>query len=103
MDLCKQLQNDRYDEERHIAAEISYKLGKYYEERDGNMNDAIGCYNDTLQRASEHKLAMVSIARVQQNLGNNEQCQQFCQMILKIEPSNEEATYMMANLMLMKE
>jgi len=46
---------------------------------------------------------MVAIARINQNQGNDEQCSQFCNKILKIQPGNEEATYMKANLMLMKE
>mmetsp|Transcript_13183 Transcript_13183/g.20525 ORF Transcript_13183/g.20525 Transcript_13183/m.20525 type:complete len:285 (+) Transcript_13183:2332-3186(+) len=103
LELCRQLQNDRLDEERKTAADILFKLGRYYEERDGNLNDAIACYNDTLQRCNDHKDAMVAIARVHQNQGNNELCLQFCQKILKLQPSNEEATYMTANLMLMKE
>lgn len=46
---------------------------------------------------------MVAIARINQNRGEDEQCSQFCNKILKIQPGNEEATYMKANLMLMKE
>ena len=101
--MCRQLSSDRIDEEREKAAEISYKLGKYYEERDGNQNDAIACYNDCLKRSSQHAEAMLAIARINQNQGNNEMCQQLCTKILKIDPSNEEATYMQANLMLMKD
>lgn len=72
--MCRQLSSDRIDEEREKAAEISYKLGKYYEERDGNQNDAIACYNDCLKRSSQHAEAMLAIARINQNQGNNEMC-----------------------------
>lgn len=48
--MCRQISSDRLDSEREKAAEISFKLGKYYEERDGNLNDAIACFNDCLQR-----------------------------------------------------
>lgn len=44
------MSNDRLDEEREKAAEISFKLGKYYEEREVNMNDSIACFNDCLKR-----------------------------------------------------
>lgn len=91
------------DEEKLLAAEISFKLGKYYEERDGNLNEAFVCYNETLTRNNEHKESMVAIARIHQNQGNNEQCEQFCKKILKVEAANEDATYMLANLKLMKE
>ena len=35
--MCRELSNDRLDQERELAAEISFKLGKYLEERDGNI------------------------------------------------------------------
>ena len=86
-----------------MAAEISYKLGKYYEERDGNLNEAFVCFNETLTRNNQHIDSMIAIARIHQNQGNNEQCEQFCKKILKLDPSNEDATYMVANLKLMKD
>ncbi len=45
---------------------------------------------------------MLSIAKIHQNQGNNELCLNFSKKVLKIEASNEEATYILANLMLMK-
>ena len=104
LDMTRDLASDRRDDERAIAAEIAFKLGKYYEERDGNLDDAISCFNDTLKRSNNvHKDAMVAIARINQSKGNNDACFQMCQKVIKIEPSNEEATYMLANLMLMKQ
>jgi cytochrome c-type biogenesis protein CcmH/NrfG len=43
------------------------------------------------------------MARLYQNYGNNkDQCSAFCNRLLKIDPSNEQATFMFANLMLME-
>ena len=50
IDMCRELSSDRLDKERILAAEISYKVGKYFEERDGNVQDAIAGYTDCLQR-----------------------------------------------------
>lgn len=36
-------------------------------------------------------------------MGNNDKCMSYCKKLLKIDPSNEQATFMQANLMLMKE
>ena len=36
-------------------------------------------------------------------MGNNDQCTAYCHRLLKIDPSNDNASYMLANLMLMKE
>jgi cytochrome c-type biogenesis protein CcmH/NrfG len=42
------------------------------------------------------------MARLYQNYGESkEQCSNFCNRLLKIDPSNEQATFMYANLMLM--
>ena len=46
---------------------------------------------------------MYALARLFQNSGNNDQCTQFCNRLLKIDPSNDNASFMLANLMLMKE
>jgi len=48
IELSKELESDKLDEERILASKISFKLGKYYEERDGNLNDSIACYNDCI-------------------------------------------------------
>ena len=42
------MSSDKLEDEKKLAAEISFKLGKYYEDRDGNLNDAMSCFNDTL-------------------------------------------------------
>lgn len=73
------------------------------EERDGNLADSITAYNDCLSRKDDHKDAIFALARLYQNMGNNDQCTAYCHRLLKIDPSNENASYMLANLMLMKE
>ena len=37
LELCRELSTDRLEQERVLAAEISFKLAKYLEERDGNL------------------------------------------------------------------
>lgn len=101
--MCRELSSDKLDEERSLAAEISFKLGQYLEERDGNPNDAITAYNDCLQRKDDHEDAIIALARLYQNMGNNDMCTSYCQRILKIDSSNDRATYMLANLMLMSD
>lgn len=54
------------EKERQLAAEISFKLGKYFEEREGNFQDAVTAYNDCLKRKEDHIDAMLSLARIYQ-------------------------------------
>ena len=67
IDLCRQSLSDKLDDEKTLASEISYKLGKYYEERDGNLNEAFVCFNETLTRNNEHIDSMIAIAKIHQN------------------------------------
>ena len=103
IELCRETGSDRRDDERLKSADIAYQLGKYYEERDGNNDDALQCYNECLKRSNnENVQAMIAIARINQQNGNNDVCFNMCQKALKVDPGNEQATYMSANLLLMK-
>jgi Tfp pilus assembly protein PilF len=83
------MNSDRLDTERELAAEISYKLGAYLEEREGNNKDSITAYNDCLSRNENHKESLIALARLFQNIGENDHCTQYCQRLLKIDASNE--------------
>lgn len=72
IEMCRELSSDRLDQERQLAAEISFKLAKYMEERDGNLPDAITAYNDCLSRKDDHKDSIFALARLYQNMGNND-------------------------------
>lgn len=103
IEMCRNAATDRVDEERLRSAEISYQLGSYLEERNGKLEDAIVAYNDCLARDSSHIKSIVALARLYQSTGNNDQSSVYCSKILKLDPANEQATFMQANLKLMKE
>jgi len=103
IELCRSVSTDRVDEERLVGAEISYRLGTYLEERNGKYEDAITAYSDCLARDTTHINAQVALARLYQQTGNNDQCGAYCNRLLKQDPSNEIATFMYANLVLMKD
>jgi len=54
IEMCRDLSNDRLEDERELAADISYQIGKYMEERDGVEEDAVIAYNDCLSRSEHH-------------------------------------------------
>tara|TARA_B110000285_G_C15115003_1_gene613532 strand:- start:535 stop:1926 length:1392 start_codon:yes stop_codon:yes gene_type:complete len=103
IEVCKELATDQLDGAKELAGEILYTLGMYYEERDGSNEYALQNFHDALKKNPQHLKAMVAIARIAQNSGDNEQCMAYCQKIIQIEAANEEATYMLANLMLMRD
>ena len=64
IELCRETSSENLDDERTMAAEISYRLGKYDEERIGDPNSAIEAYMDCLKKANEHAESMVALARI---------------------------------------
>jgi hypothetical protein len=71
--MCKEYSDDRLEQERELAAEISFKIGKYMEERDGrNIQDAITAFNDCLSRNENHLESLTSLAKIFQGLGQND-------------------------------
>ena len=78
IDKCREISTDRLDEERAIAAEINFKLGKYFEEREANVQAAMEAYNDCLSKCDTHIEALIAIARISQAKGNTEECVQYC-------------------------
>lgn len=64
IEMCRELSTDRLDSERHLASEISFKLGKYFEEREGNLQNAVTAYNDCLSKKEEHKDSLFQLARI---------------------------------------
>jgi hypothetical protein len=48
--MCKELTVDKLDDAKVLAAEILYKLGMYYEERDGSNEYALQNFNDALKK-----------------------------------------------------
>lgn len=100
--MCRTSNTDLLDEEREVSGDISFKLGAYLEEREGNNQDAIIAYNDCLAKHPKHFEAQLSLARLFQSTGNNDDCVKQLNKLLKMDPSNEQATFMIANIKLVK-
>jgi tetratricopeptide repeat protein 21B len=102
IEKCRELSSDKIDTERALLAEINFKLGKYLDERENNPDASSQALNDCLTRKDDHQEAILSLAKLAQARGDNDQCVQYCQRLLKIDPSHEEASFMIANLKFIK-
>ncbi len=103
IEMCRATNADKLDEERELSGEISCRMGQYLEEREGNYDEAIQAYNECLSRKADHVEAQLSLARLFQTTGKNDLCLSYCNKVLKQDPTNEQATFMVANLLLMKQ
>lgn len=101
-DKVREISIDRVDEERKITADIHYKLGKYLEEREGDIEQAIMNYESCIKRYEEHKDALFSLAKLHLGQNDADRCVFYCKQLLKLDPSDEETSFMMANLMLLR-
>lgn len=83
IEMCRNGNADRLDDEREVSGEISFRLGAYHEEREGNFLDAINAYQDCLARKTDHIEAQLALARLHQSTGNNDHCLSQLNKILK--------------------
>ena len=98
----REISIDKVDHERKITANINFKLAKYLEEREGDVDGAIRSYENCLKRDEEHKEAMFAIAKLYLSQNDQDKCIYYCKLLLKLHPSDEETSFMLANLMLLK-
>lgn len=102
VERVRELSIDKVDNERKIAADINYKLAKYLEEREGDVDGAIRAYENCIKRDEEHKDALYALAKLHLSQNDPDKCVYYCKQLLKLDPSNEETSFMMANLMLLR-
>jgi len=92
-DLVRQL--------RHESAELNFMLGEYYETRERNLDYAVGYYGETLRNDDTHEKSILALARIHLQKGELEVCEKQLMQLLRVDPTNEEASMLMAELMMM--
>lgn len=63
-----------------------------------DINRAIICNKDVLKYSPDDLEAMTSLARLYMQVNDINGCQAICSSILKVDPKNEAASVMMADL-----
>lgn len=63
-----------------------------------DVNRAINCHKEVLKHSPEDLKAMTSLARLYMQVNGISECQMMCSSILKIDPNNEAASVLMADL-----
>lgn len=94
------MQSESVDKERIVAADINYKLGQYLEEREANPQSAIQVYIECLSKNENHVAALIALAKLHQAQNDTKATVEYCKRALKVEQTNEEASFMLANIML---
>ena len=102
VERVREISIDRVDQERKIAANINFKLAKYLEEREGDVEGAIKAYENCIKRDEDHREALFALAKLYLGQDEQDRCIYYCKQLLKINPSDEETCFMLSNLMLLK-
>jgi len=92
-DVVKQL--------RQESAELNFQLGEYYEMRERNLEYAIGYYGETLRNDDAHEKSILALARIHLQKNELDICEKQLMTLLRVDPTNEDASMLMAELMMM--
>jgi tetratricopeptide repeat protein 21B len=86
---------------RQESAELNFMLGEYYETRERNLEYAIGYYGETLRNDDTHEKSILALARIHLQKGELDICEKQLMTLVRVDPTNEEASMLMAELKMM--
>jgi tetratricopeptide repeat protein 21B len=101
-DRVREISIDKVDQERKVAADINFKLAKYLEEREGDVEGAIRALDSCIKKDENHKEALFALSKLYLSQNDSDKCVYYCKQLLKIDPTDERTSFMMSNLMLLK-
>lgn len=86
--------------ERKNCSKIYFHLGQYFEHREKAFPQAISFYNESLSHDDMNMKALISVSHLYEKQGDHQKCLQYCNRVLRIDPANEEASTLMADVQL---
>uniref|UniRef100_A0AAX7UYZ9 Tetratricopeptide repeat domain 21B n=1 Tax=Astatotilapia calliptera TaxID=8154 RepID=A0AAX7UYZ9_ASTCA len=95
-------QPDAVPMQKQLAAEICAEIAKHYTSQRG-YERAVKFYKEALVYCETDRKVMLELACLYLTLGETDACQEQCNVILKNDQFNEDATLMLADIMLRKE
>ena len=87
--------------QREVLAEVCFRIAMEYEEQ-RNPDEALVFYQEALKHYDGHERAILSLARLHLVRGELEMAQTQCTTLMRVDPGSQEASMMLADLMLQK-
>ena len=85
-------------QQRRLGANICVELGEYY--RKQKMPEkAVVFHNEALKQDDTHSRSMLALAQMYSDKGDLDGCEHQANALLKVDPANEEASMMLADIM----
>eukprot|EP00931_Biecheleriopsis_adriatica_P087453 TRINITY_DN61918_c0_g1_i1.p1 TRINITY_DN61918_c0_g1~~TRINITY_DN61918_c0_g1_i1.p1 ORF type:complete len:1362 (+),score=379.50 TRINITY_DN61918_c0_g1_i1:247-4086(+) len=103
-ELLSQVRVEDEDQVRMLraeSAELNFMLGEYYEMRERNLEYAVGYYGETLRHDDTHEKSILALARIHLHKNELDICEKQLMTLLRVDPANEEASMLMAELNMM--
>lgn len=95
--------SDALEREKEYVATLYFELADYYEHAENNRDSAKEAYVDALRQCDSHKPSLLALAKLLSQKGELDACASACNRLLKIDPSNEEGTYLAAQTMFLRD
>jgi len=92
---------DQLAAQREAAAELCCELGVHYEAQK-DAERAATFFQEALKHAEAHEKSSLALARLHLGRGELDAAQTLCVTLMKIDPTNQDASMILADLMLQK-
>lgn len=104
LDRQKNEQPDVLAKQKRAIADTCFQVAVIYAGKGGAEHENVLKYCTLALRSDEtHEPSILFLARMHQQAGDLDQCQVRCTTLLRLNPANEEAAIMLADIMLQKE
>jgi tetratricopeptide repeat protein 21B len=100
--LAKGRDADLAARERDTAASIACQMAQYYQQQRRDPEQALGFYSEALKLNENHAVALLAMANLQSQAGEVDRALQTTQTLLRVDPANEEASALLADLLFRK-
>lgn len=97
---ARDMSQEQIDKERKNCSKIFYYLGEYFEQREKNYPQALAYYNESVSHDDMNIGSILRAAYLYEKQNDFQKCIQYCNRVLRIDPSNEEAATLMAEIQL---
>lgn len=105
VDILSKLRSDSNPDEKRLQREITsvlcYRLAEYYRSIH-QLDKSMQFYNESLKYNESHEKSRLALAKIHLINNDLEGCQQQCVTLMRLDPNNQEASLMLADLMFRK-
>lgn len=101
IEKCKQ-EGQNLAPERAALGDIYFELGKYFKQHEKGDDKTRECFEASLKHHPDNEQVLAELAELYMKLGDKQTAEQKCVHVLRVNPTNEYAIYLISELMMLK-